>query len=290
MARSARPLGGRATHLMFRALPTPANLFQGMCIMKKFLLGAAAVVAVAAPGVAAAEANGYVDLAYTSSEADIGGLSGDADGWTVGGATSWGGDGSFGMQLDAVVSQSDADGGGDVSNWTLGGHAFIRDESHLFGAFASFGNIDIDGAGDLDHWTAGLEGQWYLARTTFDGAISYSEADDVDLNATALELGVTHFFMDNFSVNGGVDFGTLEAGGVDADVVSYGVGAEYQFAAMPVSIFGGWEHAEIDDADAENDALTVGVRWNWGGSLLERNRSGASLDRGGVLDRIGGLL
>jgi len=87
-----------------------------------------------------------------------------------------------------------------------------------------------------------------------------------------------------------VGFGNIDDGTDDADLVTYGIGAEYQLASLPISIFGGWQHAEIDDIDSDADTLGIGVRYNFGGSLFERNRSGASLARGGGLGRFGGLL
>lgn len=255
--------------------------------MKKYLLGAAAALAVAAPGVASAQQTGYVDLGYSSTEIDVLGLSADGDAWTVGGATSWGGNGSFGGQFDGVFSSTDGDGG-DATSLNAGVHLFTRSTNSLIGGFVNYGSTDADAGGDFDYWTIGLEGQWYMDRTTFDGALSYSEADDVDAEVTALDLGVTQFLTDNFSLNAGIGFGSLEVTGGDADLNTYGVGAEYQFAAMPISVFGGWTHGEIDDVDVETDTLNVGVRYNWGGSLLERNRSGASLARTGLLGRFAG--
>ncbi len=257
--------------------------------MKKFLMGAAAALAIAAPGVAAAQ-SAYVDLGYQSTEAEVAGIEGDGDGWTLGGAAAFGGNGSLGVQVDGLFSQSEADGGGEADVWNLGGHVFSRHDGGLIGGFVNLGNADIDGAGDFDFWTVGAEGQLYLSRGTIDGALSYSEGDDVDSSLTALDLGYTHFVTDNFSLGANLGFGQIDDGTDDADLVSYGVGGEFQFASLPISIFGGWQHAEIDDADADADSLGVGVRYNWGGSLFERNRSGASLARGGGLGRFAGLL
>jgi hypothetical protein len=257
--------------------------------MKKFLLGATAAFAIAAPGIASAQ-TGYVDLSYQDSQAEIGGLEGDSDGWALGGATAWGGNGTLGVQLDGVISSAEGDGGAEADAWTAGAHLFTRNDSHLVGGFVNFGNVDADGVGDFDFWTVGVEGQYYMARTTLDGAISYSEGEDLDAELLAADLGLTHFVTDNFSFGGGLGFGQIEGAGGDDDVVSYGLGAEYLFASVPVSIFGGWQHAEIDDLDSDSDTLGVGVRYNWGGSLLDRNRNGASLARGGGLGRFGGLL
>lgn len=253
--------------------------------MKKYLLGAAALLAISAPGVAAAQ-SGYVDLGYQSTEVEAGGLEADGDGWTIGGATAWGGDGTFGVQLDALYGDAE-----DTSTYSIGGHLFTRNSNYLFGGFASYGNTDVDGGDEVDAWTVGLEGQYYLSRTTFDAAVSYGKGDDLDAEFTGLDLGATHFLTDNFSFGGNLGFGNIESGGADADTMTYGLGAEYQFASAPISIFGGWQHIELDDADADADTLGLGVRYNFGGTtLLERNRSGASLSRGGGLGRFAGLL
>jgi hypothetical protein len=270
--------------------PKSAAKRKGNSPLKKFLLGAAAALAISAPGMAAAQ-SGYVDLGYQSTEADIGAVESDSDGWSVGGAAAFGGNGSIGGQVDALFSSAEADGGGDVDIWNLGGHLYSRSEGGLFGGFVNFGNADVGGAGDFDFWTVGLEGQIYMSRSTFDGALSYSEADDTDASLTALDVGYTHFVTDNFSLGANLGFGQIDDGTNDADLVSYGVGAEYQFAGAPISVFGGWQHGEIDDADADADSLGIGVRYNFGsGSLLDRNRSGASLSRGGGLGRFAGLL
>jgi hypothetical protein len=245
--------------------------------MKKFLLGAAAALAFAAPGVASAQ-SGYVDLGYASAEGEVLGVDTEGDGWQLGGAAAW-----TNFQLDGVFSNSD-----DTSSYLLGGHLFARNESHLFGGFANYGSVDPDGGVDYDAWTLGLEGQWYADRTTFDGVLSYSDAEDLDTTFTALDLGATHFVSDNFSFGGKVGFGQLDIAGTDVDTLSYGIGAEWQFASAPISIFGGWDHLSLDDIDTEQDTLSVGVRYSWGGSLFERNRSGASLRRNNGLASLAG--
>ena len=89
---------------------------------------------------------------------------------------------------------------------------------------------------------------------------------------------------------GDFGFGSIEGGGPDTDVSTIGLGGEYQFASAPISVFGGYRHSEIDDVDIESDALTIGVRYNFGGSLFDRNRSGASLSRGAGLGRYANVL
>ncbi|MEZ5961221.1 MAG: hypothetical protein R3C30_12445 [Hyphomonadaceae bacterium] len=247
--------------------------------MKKFLLGAAAALAIAAPSVASAE-SGYLDLGYASTDAGAT----DVDTWALGGAFAWGGNGSLGFQLDGVLGQHEYDSGTDVDTYNLGAHLFARNENHLFGGFLGIGNTDFGGGFDYDYYTVGLEGSYYLSRTTLNGVLSYSDSDDLNADATILDLGATHFVTDNFSINGGVGFGEL----ADEDVTTFGVGAEFQFTGAPISLYGGYNSSDYDGSDV--DVLSVGVRWNFGGSLFDRDRSGASLTRNAGFGRLGGIL
>lgn len=257
--------------------------------MKTYLLGAAAALAIAAPGVAAAQ-SGYVDLGYSNGEVEVGPFEDDADGWTVGGAAAWDGNGALGFQLDALLGNTDVDGGGDIDTFNLGGHLFSRNSGHLIGGFVNIGEVDFGGGADFDYWTFGLEGQLYLSSTTLDGAVSYSDADDSNAELLAFDVGLTHFVSDNFSLGANFGFGSIEGGGPDTDVSTLGLGAEYQFASLPISVFGGYQHSELDDFDVESDALSIGIRYNFGGSLFDRNRSGASLSRGAGFGRYASVL
>lgn len=257
--------------------------------MKTYLLGATAALAIAAPGVAAAQ-SAYIDLGYSTGEVEVGPFEADADGWTLGGAAAWDGNGTLGFQFDALLGNTDVDGGDDTDTFNVGGHLFSRNSGHLVGGFVNIGEIDFGGGDELDYWSFGLEGQWYLSRTTLDGALSYSDADDANAEMLAFDVGLTHFVNDNFSLGGDLGFGSIENGGPNTDVSTLGLGGEYQFVSAPISIFGGYRHSEIDDVNVESDALTVGVRYNFGGSLFDRNRSGASLARGTGFGRYAGVL
>lgn len=246
--------------------------------MKKYLLGAAAVLALAAPGVASAQ-SGFVDLGYSSTDVS----SAEIDAWTFGGAYAWGGD-SLGFQVDGVFGSHEYDsGGGEVDTYNIGGHLFTRNDTHLIGGFASVGNTDFS-IGEYDYYTVGLEGAYYMSRTTLNGVLSYSDSEDFDSDATALDIGATHFATDNFSFSGTLGFGEI----ADLDFLTLGVGAEYQFSGAPISLYGGYTTTDYDVFDA--DTLSVGVRWNFGGSLFDRDRSGASLTRNTGFGRLGAIL
>lgn len=246
--------------------------------MKKYLLGAAAVLAISAPGAASAQ-SGYVDLGYSTTEVG----STEIDTWAVGGAYAWGGNGSLGFQIDGLIGSHEYDSGPEVDTYNLGGHLFTRNDNYLFGGFANIGNTDF-GLFDYDYYTVGLEGAYYLSRTTLNGVLSYSDSDDLNADATALDLGATYFVSDNFSFGGTVGFGEID----DGDFSTFGIGAEYQLSAAPISLYGGYNTTDFDGTDV--DVLSLGVRWNFGGSLLERDRSGASLTRNGGFGRLGAVL
>jgi len=248
--------------------------------MKKYLLGAAAALAIVAPGVASAQ-SGYVDLGYSTTE--IG--PNDIETTALGGAYTWGGDGTIGFQVDGVVGMHEYDGGPDVDTYNLGFHAFARNTGHLIGGFVNFGGTDFGGGFDYDYYTLGAEGALYMSRTTLNGTLSWSDSEDLDSSLTALDLGITHFVTDNFSIGGNVGFGEIDGG---SDFTTLGVGGEYQFASFPISLYGGYSTTDFDGTDA--DTLSLRVRYNFGGTLFDRDRSGASLTRNAGFGRLGGIL
>lgn len=247
--------------------------------MKKYLLGAAAALAIVAPGVATAQ-SGYVDLGFTAADSDAG----DIDTTQIGGAYAWGGNGTVGFQIDGVIGTHEYDAGGEVDTYNLGGHAFVRNESHLIGGFVNFGNTDF-GPFDYGYYTLGAEGAIYMSRTTLNGALSWSDSEDLDTSLTALDVGLTHFVTDNFSINANAGLGEIDGG---SDFTGFGLGGEYQFATFPVSLYGGWNTTDYDGFEV--DALSLGVRYNFGGTLFDRDRSGASQSRNGGFGRLGGIL
>lgn len=249
--------------------------------MKKLLLGAAAALAIAAPGMASAQESsgtGYIDLSFGQIDADVGG---DTDVASIGGAAEFGDL----FQIDGRFSTLDD----DVDAVQIGGHLFKRNETWLIGGFAGYTNIDNSSA-DADEFAYGVEGQYYLSRSTIGAAISRSESEDfLDLAVTSIDLDYRLFLQDNTSIVLGGGWGTGDAGPVDVDVSHLGIGAEHQLASVPLSLFAGYRSTTIEPdggADVDSDTWTAGIRWNFGGeTLFERNRSGAALNGAGVLAR-----
>src|SRR5690606_25091485 len=111
--------------------------------MRNWIIGAAAVLALAVPGVAAAQ-TGYVGAVISNTEFDAGD---DFDAYGVEGAVAFAGSGSIVFEVDAALSDSDDTDTG----YGLVGHVYSRNDSHLFGGF-----VGVAGSDDTETWTVGL--------------------------------------------------------------------------------------------------------------------------------------
>lgn len=237
--------------------------------MRKLFLGAAAIVALAAPGVASA--NGYVGLDYTNVDVDG---AGSADGFGVSGSVVL----TPNIALDAAVGTSDNDSGDDATSFGGTAHLFTNNSSYLFGGFVGFGTVDNDVA-DTTTWGGGAEGQYYMNNVTLAGALSYATNDDADVDAWGIDGQARYFVSENFRLQGGLGWYNVDAGaGGDDNAINLNVGGEYLFSSVPVSVGVGYSNIQFDEADASIDAVSATVRYNFGGgSLLDRDRSGGGL-------------
>jgi hypothetical protein len=237
--------------------------------MKTLIVGALSAAALLAVAPAANAGSGYVGAAYTRAEVDTGFGDADADGYSIDGAWAFAPSSGLGIQVDAGYADAD---GSDNETYGVTGHVHARNDKYLFGGF-----VGLADAADETIWSAGLEGEKYYDNVTLAGAIGYANADDSDADIYGADAQVRYFLSDNFRIQGALGYAKVEAGPADDNVWSAGVGGEYQFASVPVSLFGNYAHSEFDDADVSSDAFTVGVRYNFGGSLKDRDRKGASL-------------
>lgn len=244
--------------------------------MRNFVLSAVCAAAFALPGAAWAQ-SGHIDLSAGNQTYDFGGIEIDADTVGVGGQVAFSGL-PVGLQVDAHYANWDS-GGGDIDVGGVGAHVFVRNDAWLIGGYAGYDDAD---QWNYETWTGALEGQLYLPRATLSGVLSYSEIDiAAAYSITMLEAEYRHFVTDNLSIHGGLGIGQGEIGTSDPDAWSGEIGAEYQFEAAPISVFGLYRHNNLDfgTGELDVDALSVGVRYNWGGTLMERNRRGAGLNR-----------
>lgn len=228
--------------------------------MRKLFLGAAAAMALAAPGVAAA--NGYVGLDYTNVDVDG---AGSEDAVGLSGSVVL----TPHIALDAAVSDAD-----DDTVWGATGHLFTNNRQYLFGGF-----LGVVGDDDTSTWGAGFEGQYYISNITLAGAVGYANNDDADVDGWGANGEARYFFNDNFRVEGGVGWTRVDfGGGFDDNAVTLGLGGEYQLATMPLSFGLGYSHTSFDDLDIDADTVSAMARWNFGGgSLFDRDHSGGGL-------------
>ena len=242
--------------------------------MKKYILGAAALLALAAPSIASAQ-SGYVGLSYSQNDDT------EIDSLSLNGSVALGSN----FQLDGGYAQLETNAD-DADTYNIGGHLFTRGANWLWGGYLGYNSTDA-GGDSLDEWIAAGQVQYYADRTTFSGDLSYSQSEFlVDIDQWALDGEARYFVTDNFSLQGNLGYFEASAdGGGDLDGTNYGVGAEWQLTGAPISIYGGWQQVDIDGNDSSS--LGIGARWNFGGTLFERNRSGAGLSRPtGFLERV----
>lgn len=230
--------------------------------MRNWIIGAAAILALAVPGVAAAQ-SGYVGVTYSSVDFD--GAADEVDAYGVEGAVAFAGSGSIVFEVDAALTDSDDSDTG----YGLVGHVYSRNDNHLFGGF-----VGISGSDDSETWIAGLEANKYFANWTLAGAVAYGNNDDADADGWGANVEARVFVHDNFRLQGNVGWANVDVGPTDVDVTTYGVGGEYQFSGAPISITAGYSTTDTDFGDA--DTWSIGLRYNWGGTLRDRDRNGAS--------------
>ena len=233
--------------------------------MKTFVFGAVGAIALLAAAPAFA-ATGYVGAAYTRAEVDTGLGNNDADAFGVEGAVAFNASQSLGLDVDAAYADSDD----SDSSTGAAAHLYAKGPTYKFGAF-----VGLADAGDTVY-SVGVEGQKNLGQVTLAAAVGYANADDTDIDAIGVDAEARFFVTDNFRLNGKLGYANLDGPGGDDDLLSAGVSAEYQLSATPISFTAGYAHSEFDTADISSDAFSVGIRYNWGGSLKDRDTNGPS--------------
>ncbi|MES1158762.1 MAG: hypothetical protein ABUL42_02600 [Terricaulis silvestris] len=230
--------------------------------MRKFLYGAA-VLAVAAPGVAAAEGSGVVGAGYANVDT---GSSNNTDVYDLSGAYSYAFANGWTVQTDAATSRIDS-GGSNIAESYGAIHLGLRNDSHALAGF--FGMTDALYSG-LD---GGLEGQVYVGQLTFDGSVAYADFDTPDVKLTNVHLGGAYFLTDDLSL--GAEVGYTESDGAgDSHWTTAGVSGAYRFSGTPVSLTLGYQNRS---GDIDADVWKIGFNLDLGsGSLRARSQSGAS--------------
>lgn len=236
--------------------------------MKKLSLLAAAAAVVCATPAMAQDHGGYIGLRYSSGELDSG-VSTDIASWQGEGELGWN-TGSWGGQFGASFGNTDTETA-DSNFTTLNGHINWGSDTWRIGGYVVYGTIDDV---NVDEWTYGVEGSFNLgANTTLIASGSLGTLDGpVDTDTWNVDVSLAYYFSDNVRVSGIVGVGNLE--NFDYDTTSYGINAEFQPFAAPVSFTLGWNAISVDGSsfNGDGDYFSVGARWNFGGGTLrERN-------------------
>lgn len=247
--------------------------------MKKNLFAAAAAVAFLGSAVAAnAQTVGHIGANYGRTDADVVGVDVDSDTWQLEGAVRFDA-GKLGAQVDGAITNYD----GDDTSFAATGHLNTKVGNGLVGGFAG-----VEASDDLTVWGVGVEGQANIgAKTSLYGQAGYGNVDDAfDADIWAVRGEVRHFVTDNFRLTGSLGYATVDVG-PNVDTWNAGVEAEYQFADTPFSVVAGYDHFDSDDIDTDADTFRIGFRYTFGGTLKDRDQSGASLGSASKLFGVG---
>lgn len=248
--------------------------------MKTLLLSTAALAAFAAAPAMAQDAVGSVGVGYAHAQAEVGPLEFDGDAVGLDANIAVPLTGEWTVVLDSALTLTDSDDPQQDTS-SLGGRVHLtRAFGDLrVGAFAGGSQV-----ADETLWSFGAEAQKYFDRATVTGAVAYGNVEGVDADLWSVGGDFAYFVSPALRLNAGASWSTVDFAGGDTDGWAANLGGEYQIPGTALSVFGGYEHAELKDLDVKADTVKVGLRLSFGGDLRARDRSGADLGRA-----VGGL-
>ena len=250
--------------------------------MKTSLIAAAAAMAAActaAPSLAQVSytPNGFVGFDYTYDHLNYGGQPGgfDNNSYGVSGSTNVGLSRLLNLELDADYTHVDrSDGFTSSENGGGYAHLFARDEQ---GAVGVFGGVNRDWT--VTTYTFGLEGSKFYDKFTLSGDVRSDWNDGMyGYNGGEVNLGGHYYLTDNLRLDAFTGYDRIQFLNDVHSGWHLTTGGEYQLKKIPVSLYALVAYGEAPGLGTANDtALHVGVRWNFGGGTLKtRERSGAT--------------
>lgn len=240
--------------------------------MNTKLLATAALVAAAVSAPAFAQNIGSVGAAVNYTDIDSKLANGNGSSVVIDGSVAIPLKGAWTVTANGDVSISD----NDLSNDTVAsGAAHLTakiGDSWRVGGFTALSRPANDTV-----WAVGGEAHKYLSKTTLSGVVAYGQSNDLDADLYTVRGDARYFVTDNLRLDVGAAWSRIETN-VNADLWDVNVGGEYKFANSGWSTFAKYVHSESDDlADLNADAVKIGVRYTFGGSLKDRDRAGADL-------------
>jgi hypothetical protein len=239
---------------------------------KTALLAAASALFAATP--AFAQSGGSIGLNYTNIEDE-------ADSYQIDGAFG-SASGSFGFQIDGGFGNIED----EVDTQTIAGHAYWNGGGWRIGGVYAYTNFDT-GSGSASETAYGIEGTWDLGTQAVVLA-SYTIGETElsgDVDTSSFDIGLNYYFTENFRVGASYGFGKLEAGGDEADTSHLRLNTEWQPWTTPVSFTLGYNSFDSDDL-GDTDSWSIGARWNFGGSLRQRDNATPFDTRTGLYQRV----
>ncbi len=228
--------------------------------MKKYVVTASLMAGLSMVSGAAFAQTGSVGANYTRVDTDFG----DADAYGVDGEVIFSTGGTWSAIIDgSYLDSDDADG-----TLSANGHLITSGSNNAWGGFVGVSDNDSSTV-----WTIGGEYAQFFDASTLAFNVSYGNDDDNNVDAYGISGAYRIFASDNLRFDLGASFARAEAGGVDGDINSFGLGVEYRFDNSPFSIGAAYSRLGGDIPDA--DVVGVTLRWNFGDATLkEADRQG----------------
>lgn len=203
---------------------------------------------------------GSVGANYTRVDTDFG----DADAYGVDGEVIFSTGGAWSAIIDgSYLDSDDADG-----TLSANGHLITSGSNNAWGGFVGVSDND-----NSTVWTIGGEYAQFFDTSTLAFNVTYGNDDDNNVDAYGISGAYRIFASDSLRFDLGASFARADAGGVDGDINSLGVGVEYRFDNSPFSIGAAYSRLGGDIPDA--DVVGVTLRWNFGDATLkEADRKG----------------
>lgn len=253
--------------------------------MYRTILAASAALVMGWAGQAAAQ-TGHVGLAYSRANMSMDSV-GDANAniGTVEGSVVLPITAPVTLSLDGALQNFDGEDGFSTTTENATGHAdFHVGDNAFVGGF-----LGVNHAEDFTLWGGGVEGQYTGQEGGVVAQIGYGQSDDLDnVDFWGERVEGRFYGADNMRFTANLGAMQLSGNGDSTNMWNVGVTGEYQFSTAPISVWAGYERNAWDDADLTADTFSVGVRYNFGGSLRDRDAAGANM--GGFANLFGGSL